>query len=531
MIDNLEIISYYCNKCKSYPLFQITPLEKEIKIYVDCKCKKQYMNIDEFNKIFLKKEKSINIKKENNNNIKDDQLNISNLINHYNNAKNRLDYVYLEIKNKMIEIYMNKIKEIEKLYENCKIANNKIDNIIQNLIINYELNQKNLTNFNNLVNNISEFNKNILKVNFNNINDNYLDNFYYKNKYLSQYNGSIIDKNINFGVGKKEIIIYLENDIIASLTENNFIEIHKISKNSKIKFNSNYTNISGLTKTENGNLISCGERRGGRGENESFIKIWPKMNSEDYSSLEEEKSYKNIEMSPLIEQKIDSSSGINKIKDIGGEMIIASDKEKIYLFKYNINKENIENNTIKLIKSVDYKICDFIHFKSSINGNLIICHDYDNIFLLNLPDLQAIGKVNCRIFSPHNCSLLQLNENEIIACGDGNIKIINVKKCQVRITKKIQMYMNSLTILKDGTIALCYKDEIKRLSQKNLKELPFFYKKSENEFLDDDEEMFGGNYIQDFDGLTDDPLRLYELNDRKILICFRYSMKLYEYKI
>lgn len=87
--------------------------------------------------------------------MKDEELNnninIEEITKQYKDLKEEINKYNLEIKNNIISHYQEKIKEIEKLYEDNKKMNDNLEIFMNGLISNYEKDNKNYSNINNIL--------------------------------------------------------------------------------------------------------------------------------------------------------------------------------------------------------------------------------------------------------------------------------------------------------------------------------------------------------------------------------------------
>ena len=149
-MEKNEIIStFYCKKCKIIPLIELYPKENEIKIFLSCDCRNQFLESEIFLKNYLNKNIDINKIKEKKgiyNSSKNIHEKINNLIKSYQEKKEQFENNCMKIKEEAIDIFKNIIKKIESIYELNKAFNDKINDFIQILIKNYKLNPNNQIN-------------------------------------------------------------------------------------------------------------------------------------------------------------------------------------------------------------------------------------------------------------------------------------------------------------------------------------------------------------------------------------------------
>ena len=154
--DKTKYHGYFCKKYKLLPLIQIIPQESGAKILSACKCHKQYENIETFikNKSLKDKIDFNEISKEPINELESDfNIDIKTIKSKYEEAKKDLFESSTEFKNKLINLFEYKLKEVNELFNKYMLNNNSIIQIIEQLIKSYELINDNPSNIQNLSNN------------------------------------------------------------------------------------------------------------------------------------------------------------------------------------------------------------------------------------------------------------------------------------------------------------------------------------------------------------------------------------------
>ena len=90
------------------------------------------------------------------------------------------------------------------------------------------------------------------------------------------------------------------------------------------------------------------------------------------------------------------------------------------------------------------------------------------------------------------------------------------------ISKKLNFDIMSIKVLKDNTILIGGRSEIKRLFMKTLEELPCLISFNDD-YLDYDEDYYYTNLNRD----ENDVLYINELSDGKIMLVLNYDIKIY----
>ena len=487
---------FYCEKCSMIPLVHLIAKGSNIKVFVVCKCEKKLISYDLFQKTFYHKEKKENISSmeegEVNNNI-----NIEEITKQYKDLKEEINKYNLEIKNNIISHYQKKIKEIEKLYEDNKNMNDNLEIFMNGLISNYEK-DKNYSNINNILINTNlnkYYKKKLSEFKFETLNDMTFISYereaknYFINQHIISPDISEL-KTIKYLSGHDDSInCFVEvNDnnkkLGVSCSRDSYIILYDLTEMKQIKkFIGHEKGVNYIIKTSINNLISCGD--------DSQIKIWPKINEENYK----EGNIKNI-----FELKTDEP--IKKLIDLGENKIIAGSNKGIYIY------ENIDSK-LKLIKELKKdKINDINLFENNGDGEkLIVGYTGTEVFVLELNELKIINEIKCE--GPYwQNNLVQINNEEVIHGNNKELYVINIKKGKIKLSKATSGYINCIFKLKDGSIIRGERDGIRRYKGDTLDELPPLIEPYDD--FDDNHNAEQLNY-------------LCELSDGKIVLCYRNS--------
>ena len=536
--DKSKYDGYFCKKCNSIPLIQIIPKDNITKILSACKCHKQYENIETFIQNKSLKEK-IDINKISNqainNFFKENQIDIKTIKQKFEKAKNDLLESSNELKDKLIKLYKEKIKEVDELYNKYIKRNNIIIEVLEKIIESNELIKNNPSNIQNLLNNCifeNRFRINSLletfKTNLEEISKK-LGNYFKQELIVSH---SIIDKSI-----KKE---KLTDNFYCAI--NNFIEIDDnicawcskyksyisimspFTKDSHIlNFTAHIKYINCMMKANCNNLISSGD--------DGFIKIWPLIDTE-FINLNLKKGKNNIKsnkvndinIEPILKysNEYNDMKKIEKLVNLKDNQFLAHSKQSIFLFKYSINENKAEINLVNYYeynltptKNVSYKflndIVDIIPIIKDEKEIIALCmRSY--IHFLKIPNFEVINSINVK--SMKDKSLLQINSNELLIIDNIDyLKIIHMNTWKIKLSIKENYSMNILLKLFDDTIICSGFDGIQRFNMKTMENLPNLIKLSE----DDD------NYYYD-DYYRDDIVYLYQLKNGTIIACFQNGM-------
>ena len=493
--------SFYCIKCKSIPLIELNPKESQLNILTTCKCHKQYLNSEIFYKNYYK-EISFLKEKEENINI---NITINKLIENYLKHKEIFKTKCEEIKNNTIDILKKAIKKIESFYEENNEINIKIDKIIQKLIDNYKSNPNNKNNIKNIILNTQINEHSFIKVKdnflnqlFKNINDFFKNNFIinsYKLKLLNKYNESNTTK----------IFIEIGDDLFAK-TINDSIEIFDYKNN----FENTLVNLSKI----NNLLID---------ENKKYLISLDKNYSIKFWDIEDIKNkfndIKNIMIPPIYQYE--EQDFVDEIVYIEKNILLLSNNENLFIYEYNINEKSFKE--VKRLKMKSVKNYKIIKRKNKIN---ICCVDKKSLVLIDYPELKIID--NIEIFNKyyHLKYYEQINNDEIIIGESHFLKIFNLNKKRITLIKRINFEVTCFKILKDNTLLVGGRSEIKRFFLKTMQELPQLII-LENKYFNSssDDESIG--FLPDLDRDMKDVKSIYQLPNGKIIIVMNYYIEIY----
>ena len=376
--------------------------------------------------------------------------------------------------------------------------------MIQIIIKNYKLLPENYSNKQNLIFNIN--------INLNNKSFSITDYYplkeverYYKDNYIiNDYNENqlkLIKTISDFQINK--LFIQINNELFASKFNQKYINIFNLNQEQGIKFEAHKYEVNNLIIDNNDHLISTGDK--------GSLKIWPSISSiESYYDIN-----KNIEFEllPLMETKIESC--LVKIIYIKENMIIGFNKESILIFQFDI-----ENNKISIINSKNLILNNIIYIA---NKNIICASSSNKIMFIQIPKLEIVNelKISQKICNP--VLIEQINDNEVIIGIWRSLKIINIDKAQIKIVKNLNDTFLCFKKLSDETMLVGLREEIRRFSLKNLKELPTLLKIKVTDYNYFDYEDYYGHDIQD------NIINIHELKDGKIVVNFRFKIDIYEF--
>ena len=541
-MNNLNIIEqtkydgYFCRKCKSIPIIQIIPKEADTKILSACKCHRQYEKIESFirNKSLNDKIEINQISNEPINKfLNETHVDIETIKQKYEKAKKDLYQSSAELKNKLIKLFEDKIKEVNEIYNEYILRNNSIMKVIEQIIKSYDIIKYNPSNIQNILNNCifdNHFRINsileIIKKSLDEI-----------SKRLKNYfKGELIVANsISYKSIKKE---KLSNNFYCAI--NSFIEINKdicawcskyksyitiMNPNKKDSYNINYIAhikyVNCIIKSNLNNIISCGD--------DGVIKIWPVIDNDFINrelKNEDVEAFKVIDVNliPLFEYKNENKDmkKIEKLININEDQIIAHSPSTIFLFKFIIKENfaeieliNYYEYTYKPQAQISYKflgdIWDIVSIEKNKKEIVALCmRTY--IHFLDLPNLEAIQTINVKSMGKNQ--LVQISPNEILIVDNLTyLKIIDIEKCQTKLTIRQGYSINLLLKLKDETVIYGGFEGIKRFLVKTMENLPDLL-----ELIDNNDDYYYDDYYRD------DIVCLSQLNNGTIVACFQNGM-------
>ena len=515
---------YFCENCKSIPIIKIIHKNQDVKVFSSCKCYKQYESIDSFYKNKYKKNIDINMIKNdipnNLNNFNFEKSNIDSIIKKFNIQKSKIIEEGIKIKNELIDIFKRKIEEVNQIYLKYNERNNKIILILEEIVKSYELLKDNKLNKLNVINNCHL--KENKKYNFVNKYKNLetLSNDI-KNYFRNDYIVSNLDTNtcleseyLYYSPNKVKNLLVLENDIIAFCTEYYSKEIVAIKLNQReneiFKFIAHTENVEYLIKSNTNNIISYGE--------DNLIKIWPSLNREILSEMDENSkylknkcnfNYKHKEISKDLNFILFLEKGdvikLLTLKENRFLMILKTNK--FLLFKYSINEITLDKTFENKDNDIEYIFDAF--FILNENEEIIALNNNASVYFYELNNFKLINRTEVKYMSKNG--ITQINSNQILI-GDGySIKLLDLKTFQIKLTIKNEERKMFILNLNDGTFVQGVGLEVKRFFIKTMEELPILIQNPRDDNYDDE---------LDFNNYDDLITHVYKLNDGRIITCF-----------
>ena len=498
-----------CRKCNSIPLIELVPKENDLKILLSCNCNKQHLIKKQSFYKYYYNDKCMDI--EENNNITINKY--KEIIEKYKKYKDCFMNKLKELKNKIYNYLEDAIRNIETAIDLNKKYNEDIDKIVEILIKNYQLDPNNNINEKNIINNIQinpfnsfkQFDFGLFTKNIQNLNKMFQS--YIKDNYIITYNKYQIIQSIQ----KSDLIIELNNNIFARFKKNDSIklfDINDLSKSIIINKNINLSDI--LTDEKKKYLISV--------EDDYFINF---RKIDEIENKLQNKNKNEDKIVPILVFKHDNP--IKNLINLENNLLGLSDDKSIIIYKYNI-----ENKSIELISKLDIRIDKLKLIKSS-NKNYISFYNNSSSYLniYEIPTLMLFKSIH--IYKQYNSKIIyeQINENQLIIGQNRCLSIINIKNDNnSNYSIKINFDVMSIKVLKDRTILIGGRSEMKRLFMKTLEELPCFI--SFDDDVDYDEYDYG--FSMPIVRNDSDVLAINELSDGKIMLTLPYDFKIYGIK-
>lgn len=488
----MEKTGFYCPKCNSVPLIQIIPKTKDVKVFCCCKCNKKLINYKNFLKNYLVKnlgyenisnspifEESINKKYEGEN---QKELNFKNIKENFYKLLGEISKFFLKIKNKIVEMLENEVKEVIKSYEMNNENNIKLKNLIEILFNNYESNRENNSNIKNLIHN-TKFNIGYLNEANRIVNDTSLErllqnikSYFGKTYIISDYNEQLYTYKKFFNHSSSvTCLVELTPEIIASSSKDTFINLYNLeTKKSLYKYKAHIDGVNWLDIIYQNNIISCGE--------DSLIKIWPKPLSDDKIDINHESSNsvtysKTFNIDPIF--KFNISDKIIKFIIINNSYIFLCGKNKIYLTKYELitddnNKGNLLNVNLSIVNEKDLKnnnFFDLLKIQNDKSQEFIFILGSKSLSIYSIPDLAIISEFKEFNNNSSFTCLTQLNKDEILYSNGPLIKIFNINRFQITFQYRNSKNITSLSKLKDNTFLISTQEGILRFELKHFEKI------------------------------------------------------------
>ena len=253
-------------------------------------------------------------------------------------------------------------------------------------------------------------------------------------------------------------------------------------------------------------------------EDNTILKFWNIKEINDFIKNGENKS-KN--MIPIYNYQ--NKNKISELITLEDNLLCGCLIEKgIFIYKYDIH-----NNSSQIIKESD--ICaKNIKLIKMENKKYICGKDKNYLIIIEIPTL--IIKENIKLGNWEGIQFCyeQINKDEIIIGNGNRLQILNLNKNKIKYTQKINLVsVMSITKLKDNTILIGGRSEIKRYFLKQFKELPKIInlENNDDEFDDDDFDynLLGAMLSRD----EKDVLSISEWSNGCILANLKYNINLY----
>ena len=503
--NNETISSFFCPKCETIPQIEIYPNDNHLNVMASCRCHKQLLKYDIFYKNYFKQNLNKNAIKNIQNQIKiNDELNnkINKKISNYENNRDNFYKKLLEIKNGLIDNLNSTIKKIEKIYEENKDINDKIDIIMKILINNYysnpnlEINIKNIffnTQRNSFHKKSIDFSNKKLLMNITQIyNENYI---------IKPYNYSLIKSYMFYS--NDNIMIELKKGLFA-INYNGSIKIGEINKDEIILKTPGIKNL--ITDEKKIYLISH--------ETDNSILFW---NINEIEKLYKNNQSKNKNLDLIPSFKIKFENEISELINLENNMLCGNNSNSVFIFQYNISEQNFQ-----IIEKIDGNFKNLMLIKRN-NKKYIICKDKKYLVIIRVSELKVLNKIQIGKWENELFYYEQISEDEILIGINKCIKILNLKNLKITLTKKIYLNIMSLKKLEDNTILVGGRNEVKRFNLKTLEELPQLIDVDESSlklFEDDDE--IGLNILSE-----NDVKAINITSEGNIMVFLEYDIKIF----
>ena len=490
MTEEKNYNGYICSICNNIPLIQIIPKPGKIDILSLCKCNKKYQSFDLFVKNYYKKNIPLDkISKEPIINCMQDiqDSNITSIKEKFNKKKEEMDKHLKEIKDNLNNYIKSKDPDqLNDKYEKYKSLNNKIISLIEEFFNALKIIDNQSIKLN-IINN-SGFNTNFQKTPSSYLLKSSADVYYqqaikyFTNEYIIS-EASIPEqlKQKFFYSPSNTVTCFLElgNKIYVSNTKKNpnmiLYNLNDLNSKLKICIMAHTQNVNWIMKTNNNNLISCGD--------EGVIKIWPLISENIFSEIDKSKADPknsnliNYNLEPLCEYhpELQEMKDIKKLLNLSENTFLALCEKSIFLFDYTIENSNASINL--KIKKDNIELVDLILIEKK-NEKMVGAYSKNKLYLLNIETLEIIKEMDINNCPEKNC-LIQLNENELMIPQkdpEQNLIVIDINNFRVKCNIKNNKYTDYLYKLKDGTFIQSGPKGICRYMISNYIELPILYK-------------------------------------------------------
>lgn len=502
--NNETISSFFCPKCETIPQIEIYPKDNHLNILATCKCHKQLLKYDVFYKNYFKQNlKKSSIKNIQNKKYINEELNnkINKQISNYEINRDNFFEKLLEIKKGLIESLNATIKKIEKIYEDNKDINDKIDKIMKILINNYNSNPYIEINIKNIFLNTQKksFHKNNIDFNSKKLLTN-VSLFYNDNYIIKPYNYNLIKSYMFYG-----LMVEIKKGLFAKNSYGS-IKIGEINKEDIYLKTPGIKNL--LTDEKKEYLISH--------ETDDSILFW---NINEIEKLYKNNQNKSRNLDLLSSFKIKYEHNISELINLGNNMLCGNNLKGVFIIEYNINEQKFQ-----IIGKIDHNLKNIKLIKRK-NEKYIICKNEKYLDVIKVPELKLINRIKIGKWENELFYYEQISEDEILIGINKCIKILNLKNFKITLTKKIYLNIMSLKKLEDNTLLVGGRNEIKRFSLKTLEELPKLINVDESslKLFDDDDEVGLNLNINE----NDDVRGINQTSEGNIMVFLEYDIKIY----
>ena len=437
--------------------------------------------------------------------INDEKLNnkINKQISNYEINRDIFYEKLLEIKKGLIENLNATIKKIEKIYEDNKDINDKIDKIMKILINNYNSNPYIEINIKNIFLNTQKksFHKKIIDFNSKKLLSN-ISQIYNENYIIKPYNYNLIKSYMFYG--EDNIMVEIKKALFA-INYNGSIKIGEINKEEINLKTPGIKNL--LTDEKKEYLISH--------EIDNSIIFWNINEIEKLYKNNQSKS-RNLDILPSFKIKFEYE--ISELINLGNDMLCGNNSKSAFIIKYNINEQNFQ-----IMGKINRNLKNLMLIKRK-KEKYIICKDGKYLDIIRIPELKLINMIQIGKWENELFYYEQINEDEVLISINKCIKIFNLKNFKITLTKKIYFNIMSLKKLEDNTILVGGRNEIKRFSLKTFEELPKLIDVEESSLkLFDDDDEIGLNLI-----INENDVRgINQTSEGNIMVFLEYDIKIF----
>ena len=470
---------YFCRNCKMIPIIKGNIINNnKMKFNVKCHCNFESLTFEQINKkYYLKNIETQNIINEKIIEIEKDNELIPKINSFLIIIRNNINLLPI-IKQKLIQIIKEMLKEIEELFDKAKIINENFEKTLLILINSYETLKLNDSNFINLQININNEMKKIKENFLDEINTN---NFSFKKikdliiktlpvkprenhlQYFDCVSTIEMDRKPHILKLSNEYLLIKNDESIDLFSIQDLKIIAEIPSPFIIKFDIN----------EQKNIFCLYPE---------YLEILPEISNNQIKSLT---NNKELKIEPLIKYNMneiyDDILCLNsKSKELYNNIIICHNSKRIFFYDYDLIKKSI-----CLIHTYE---CELYNIKliNYNNKTVLTIFNISHLIFYDISPFQIINSIKNDFYYSGATTLNQISDNELIISSDNQIYLLNLNNFSIKLKINNPHKIYDICQLADKNIIIIDYACIFRLSHKTFEIVDFlFFTKEDYDYNDE----------------------------------------------